>query len=336
MSEPTDDLVRLAERYTGKLRNALLEAYSSFLESVSEEDIMTAFKYGGVQGLATLASRIGTDMANSAVHVLADAWQESGRMIISLLPDGAVSDGFVFDNLPVGAISSAEEHRARFVTGISESARQTIIDAVTAGIITGSNPRKIARDFRSAIGLTEWQEGAVEHYREYLESLDPRALERALRDHRSDSVILRHIESGEPLDQEYIDSLVERYRQRMIKWRSEMIARVEAMRAVHMGEYESLYAAWLEGKISPDLRRFWVTAMDERVRANHAVIPERNKMGVTIDQSFDTPLGPMRYPLDPNGVAANVINCRCTVIYRIVHGLEDLPMYTRRLWARSK
>ena len=323
MKEPTDQLLYIADKYSTKMRNALLEAYRLFLESVSEEDILTALKYNGVQGLAELASQIGGDMANRVTPILTDAWQESGRAMLSLLPAGAVTGQVVFDSLPVWAVSSAEAHRARFVSEASETARQAVTEAVTANIIAGNNPRSTARDFRSAIGLTARQERAVWNYRNYLETLDMQALERDLRDHRSDSVVLRHIKNEQPLDEEYIDGLVERYRQRSLKWRSETIARVESMRAIHMGEYDSLYAAWSQGKLNPNLRRFWVAAMDERVRIAHRRIPLMNRQGVAVNEVFQTPLGPMRYPLDPEGVPENVINCRCTLIYRIVSGFTD-------------
>lgn len=332
MKEPIDELLYIAEKYTGKMREALLESYRLFLEEVSEEDVLTAFKYNGVQGLAELAAQTGGDMANRVTPILADAWQESGRLTLSLMPAGAVASGVVFDSLPVWAVSSAEAHRARFVTEASETARQAVTEAVTANIIAGNNPRKTARDFRSAVGLTARQELAVQHYREYLENLDMQALERELRDHRSDKVVLRHIREKEPLEEDYIDNLVERYRQRSLKWRSEMIARVESMRAIHMGEYESLYAAWTQGKIDPNLRRFWVTAMDERVRISHRRIPLMNRYGVAINQPFQTPLGPMRYPLDPEGVPANVVHCRCTLTYRIVQGIQDIPTQTERMY----
>ena len=335
MKEPMDELLYIAEKYTGKMRAALLESYKLFLEQVSEEDVLTAFKYNGIQGLADLAERTGGEIANRVTPILTNAWQESGRLTLSLLPAGAVAGGVVFDSLPVWAVSSAEAHRARFVSEAAETARQAVTEAVTANIVAGNNPRKTARDFRSAIGLTARQERAVRNYRSYLENLDMQALERELRDHRSDNFVLRHIMDRTPLEEEYIDGLVERYRQRSLKWRSEMIARVESMRAVHMGEYDSLYAAWAQGKIDPNLRRFWVTAMDERVRMSHRRIPMMNRMGVAINQPFETPLGPLRYPLDPDGTPANVVHCRCSLIYRIVRGVEDIPTQTERLFPSS-
>lgn len=319
--EPATELFYIAQQFTGKMRDALLESYKVFLEEYPEERILQELKRNGVQGLLELAEQAGGEIADRTVPVLSDAWRESGRATISMLPAGAATAGaIVFDSLPVGAVSAAEAHRARYVAEASDQAREAVVQAVSANIISGNSPRTTARLFRSSIGLTAWQEKAVENYRNYLESLDPRALERDLRDKRYDRTIARHIDEDVPLEENYIDRLVERYRQRTLKWRSEMIARVESMRAINMGEYESLLAAFRAGKLTAKLKRFWVTASDERVRASHAKIPLMNKEGRGVEEPFDTPLGPLLYPLDPNGLPANVINCRCRVTYRLVSG----------------
>ena len=319
--EPATELFYIAQQFTGKMRDALLESYKVFLEEYPEERILQELKRNGVQGLLELAEQAGGEIADRTVPVLSDAWRESGRATISLLPAGAATAGaIVFDSLPVGAVSAAEAHRARYVSEASEQAREAVVQAVTANIVSGNSPRTTARLFRSSIGLTAWQEKAVDNYRSALESLDSYALERELRDKRFDRTVARHIEDGTPMSSEYVDRLVERYRQRSLKWRSEMIARVEAMRAINMGEYDALLAAFKAGKITVNLKRFWVTASDERVRAAHVKIPLMNKEGRRVDEPFDTPLGPLMYPLDPNGLPANVINCRCRVTYRVVAG----------------
>lgn len=319
--EPATELFYIAQQFTGKMREALLESYKVFLEEYPEERILQELKRNGIQGLLELAEQAGGEIADRTVPVLSDAWRESGRATISLLPAGAATAGaIVFDSLPVGAVSAAEAHRARYVAEASEQAREAVVQAVTANIVSGNSPRTTARLFRSSIGLTAWQEKAVDNYRHALESLDSYALERELRDKRFDRTVARHIEEGTPMSSDYVDRLVERYRQRTLKWRSEMIARVESMRAINMGEYDALLAAYKAGKLSVSVKRFWVTASDERVRAAHAKIPLMNKDGRRIDEPFDTPLGPLMYPLDPNGLPANVINCRCRVTYRVVSG----------------
>jgi hypothetical protein len=54
---------------------------------------------------------------------------------------------------------------------------------------------------------------------------------------------------------------------------------------------------------------------DKNVRAAHLEIPLMNPAGVKLSECFVTPLGLMRYPLDPLGTAANVLGCRCLAIF---------------------
>jgi len=101
------------------------------------------------------------------------------------------------------------------------------------------------------------------------------------------------------------------------------IARTEALRAVSMGEYESLVQAKQQGKLDINLVRFWNYVPDERTRANHREIPKMNSEGVAVDVPFQTPLGALRFPRDPNGIAENVINCRCFLTYDVVEGVKN-------------
>lgn len=313
-----DQLLIIANKFSGKIRTALINSYREFLSRVSEDVIIAAYKRNGVMGLVELALSLEGELAKNVAPVLYDAWVQSGRIGISSLPSGSTIGIVTFDTLPVGAISAAEAFRLALVSNITETTRETVTQAISYSLAAGRNPIQTARDFRAAIGLSPTQLSAVYNYRRLLEETSPEALDRDLRDARSDRSVARAIESGTPLDEAQIDSLTERYRQRMVQWRAQTIARTESLRAINMGEYESILAAHRAGKISPFLRRFWIVSADERVRRNHLPIPQMNPSGVGIEESFQTPLGPLRYPLDPEGAARNVINCRCRVRYSII------------------
>lgn len=313
-----DQLLIIANKFSGKIREALINSYREFLGRVTEDVIIAAYKRNGVMGLVELALSLEGELAKNVAPVLYDAWVQSGRIGISSLPSGSTTGIVIFDTLPVGAISAAEAFRLALVSNITETTRETVTQAISYSIAAGRNPRQTAYDFRAAIGLTPSQLDVVQNYRRLLEEASPEALDRTLRDARSDRSVARAVESGISLDSDQIDSLTERYRQRMVKWRAETIARTESLRAINMGEYESILAAHKAGKISPYLKRFWIVSNDERVRRHHLDIPQLNSLGVGIEESFQTPLGPLRYPLDPEGAARNVINCRCRVRYSIV------------------
>lgn len=58
-----------------------------------------------------------------------------------------------------------------------------------------------------------------------------------------------------------------------------------------------------------NIRKQWLSAQDNRVRDSHAVL---NGQIRDIEDTFDNDL---LYPADPNGIPAEVYNCRCTLKY---------------------
>jgi uncharacterized protein with gpF-like domain len=101
------------------------------------------------------------------------------------------------------------------------------------------------------------------------------------------------------------------YKERTPQYRLEMIARTETIRASNAGSVE-LYQQW-------GVRQHeWLSTDDERTRS-----PERgdefdhvgaNGEVVNIGTPFMRTGEPMMFPGDPNGSAANSIQCRCTTI----------------------
>jgi len=205
------------------------------------------------------------------------------------------------------------------VTDISNDTMLRIQAVVGRGLSGGVNPLDIARDIKVSIGLTKRQNGWVENYRSYLENLDPSALRLTLRDRRFDSTVRRAIANGEPLSKDYIDRLVERYSEKALKYRSETIARTEALKAVHAGQ-KKLFDKYVQSGLLDrnQVRRFWHTSGDLKVREAHFLVPQMNPEGVSLDEPFKTPLGPLMYPGDPDGSPSNIINCRCVVFNRII------------------
>jgi uncharacterized protein with gpF-like domain len=83
------------------------------------------------------------------------------------------------------------------------------------------------------------------------------------------------------------------------------IARTETHSAYEEGRWESV-------KEAQPTHKMWLSSRDGKVRSfaagdefNHAIDGEI----VPIDELFSNGL---MYPLEPNGEAGNVINCRCT------------------------
>lgn len=97
--------------------------------------------------------------------------------------------------------------------------------------------------------------------------------------------------------------------------RGEMIARTE----VHGSAMEAGHtSAGLLSESGFEIRKVWLTTLDGREREAHA---DADGQEVGYDEPFDIDGEELMYPGDQNGSAANVINCRCDVIYDTPEGL---------------
>jgi len=202
---------------------------------------------------------------------------------------------------------------------IDQTTRDTIRQVIQSGTTAGDDPFAIARRIRGSIGLTQRQEAAVNNYERMLRALDPAVLERKLRDRRSDPTVARAISNDKALTDAQVRSLVDRYRDRYVKYRANVIGRTESIRAVQGAQWELFQDMINKGQIDArQVRRTWITTNDGHVRDAHVQIPSMNPRGVGQAETFSSPLGPILYPGDPSALAANTIQCRCAVFARII------------------
>lgn len=91
--------------------------------------------------------------------------------------------------------------------------------------------------------------------------------------------------------------------------RAYLIARTETGASVNLGQMATYKASGVE-------KKEWISTFDDRTRESHL---QMDGMIANIDETFEVPnytdggIDNMLYPLDPNGSAGNVCNCRCTV-----------------------
>lgn len=91
--------------------------------------------------------------------------------------------------------------------------------------------------------------------------------------------------------------------------RAETIARTETGKAIQAGHQGQGIAA--ERRLKVKVRNTWVTTLDGKERqAHHDANGQRRPLG----RKFDVGGEELRRPLDPDGSAANVINCRCILV----------------------
>jgi len=102
-------------------------------------------------------------------------------------------------------------------------------------------------------------------------------------------------------------------------YRARTIARTETIGAANAGSFRGAKASGVVGK------KKWLAAVDHRTRSSHVMADGQT---VGLDEKFSVGASRMDYPGDPTGGAAEVVNCRCTMLYeRVVDDAEtpDLP-----------
>lgn len=313
-----DPFPQLSIKTEKAINDALLNVWQAVKQSFTLAQIENAYITGGIAGIEALLNNLDPILASHLAPTLQTAMIDSGRMVIALLPAAAITTTAWIPSLSLSASRAAMDYELNLIREISMTTREAVRQAVIEAVATGKPPRAIARQFRSTIGLTEGQQKWVSNYRSALENGDlTKALSYELRDRRFDA----SVRNG-TLSQDKIDKMVERYEARTIKYRTEVIARTESLRAVEVGQFESVRQGIQDGHINPDLEKGWVVTTDGRERTWHY---ELKSKWVKFNEPFINSHGPLMYPRDPNGAADNTIQCRCRLRYRLPKRTENQP-----------
>jgi hypothetical protein len=216
------------------------------------------------------------------------------------------------------------------IVEIAEETREVARTVLTRGLEAGRAPRSVALDLvgrvdpltrnrvGGAIGLTDAQSQWAISAREELESLNPNYLTRKLRDKRLDGAFRKSIESGTPMPVAKIDAAVSRLQARTLRYRGENIARTEALSALSEGQNQAISQAIETAELDGEAtKKVWDATGDGNTRPDHSAADVRYAEGIPFDESFIVGGIAMKWPRDPSGGAAQVINCRCKLVTRI-------------------
>jgi len=158
-----------------------------------------------------------------------------------------------FDILGIKAVKWAEKHTAKLVTEVIEETKQAIRQEIKAGVDYGKSIQKIAKELRPIVGLTSRQAGAVAKYRRVLE------------------------EQGLP--EQKVASLVERYANKLHRFRTQMIARTETAAALSEGTlqgFEQIGVKKVQGVADEEACEYCLENIDGKIFTldeAHGVIP---------------------------------------------------------------
>ncbi|BAO53110.1 putative head morphogenesis protein [Pseudomonas phage KPP23] len=312
--ERIENAIRFAET---SIRRQFLELVRQAKDRLDLTEIADLLEAGRVDDALSESLLVMQQMGTVVVNVTITSAVASSAYI-----SGVTGVPIVFNQVNDRAVRMLQEANLRVIREMTSSQIEAIRQALIDGTTRGLNPRQQAVAFRDAIGLTARQEQAVANYRTMLEELNPEAFTRTLRDRRFDPTVRRAIQSGDALSPEQIDRMVERYREQTLRYRSEVIARTEALRAVHEADEEAFQQAMDSGDLEEDeIIQTWSTARDERVRGSHRPMNgQRRRLG----EPFTTGNGySIRYPGDSRAPASETIQCRCVLARRIQPRTRD-------------
>lgn len=310
--DPAERIERLLSTAEPELRAAFMGMVVEIKSALTLAEIADFIERGELEKALDAALRPAALLGEAYTDSYIAAARDTARELGVALGDIRL----VFDQTNAGAVNAINNNKLRLIQGFTQDQRATTRQALMNSIAQGENPIEAARRFRDSIGLTPRQELAVRNYRRALETGDSDALARALRDKRFDPTVRAAIDGKKPLTRAQIDKMVDRYRERMLKYRSEVIARTEALRSTHQGVDEMYRQAINAGELRPEsLSREWNTAKDERVRASHSAMHGQVQ---PFGQPFVSGNGNLlNYPGDPEAPPEETIQCRCAVGTRI-------------------
>ncbi|MGB6080220.1 MAG: phage minor head protein [Xanthobacteraceae bacterium] len=316
---------QLIDAWEPQLRKAFLDAVYAMRGRADIAQITAMLERRDVEGAL---KAVGLDPASFRLldRGIVNAFEAGALATETIIPVLRGADGFrtvfQFNIRNPAAETWLRTYSSTLVRDIVDDQRAMIRSYLQSGLAQGANPRTTAHDLvgrinkatgkreGGVIGLTSTQEQWLRNYEAELSSENPlSALNRKLRDARFDASVRKAAESGKPIPEALKAKMVTAYRNRALRLRAESIARSETITSLHTAQDQAIEQAIASGAIDREAVTFkWRSAKDKRVREAH-----RNLDGETAKygEAFQSDLGPIRYPGDPQAVAANRINCRC-------------------------
>ena len=267
---------------------------------------------GAVSGLVDAAERFAGEL-RGANHVAAQ------RTVEWL--EGETNRLVTFDETNIRSVRAMQSMRLDAIRQVTEDQRTTIRNTIADGLARGENPYVIAKDVKLSIGLTDYQRGIVTNFRRELETGQwGKAMNRELIDGRWTKKLQRLQRDGGGLAPAEIQSMVNKYSDNWVGFRSENIARTEGLRAAHRGYDTAIKNAVDNGTVQgEEFERKWNHKKHgQNWRQFHASM---NGQTVGLYEPFMSGLGnQLMYPCDPNAPIEETANCTCVVSTRMKRG----------------
>lgn len=293
-------------------------AFLAFIAGVNDEKVLAhladQLERGDLEGAMTTVDSYIVRFTDIVPTIQQAVGIATAAELAETVSSVAIAIGF--DASHPRAAQLARAARLNLVRELVDEQRAAIRQAVSRSFEEGVGTAGTARAFRGAIGLTSGQEQWVASFEGQLRGLDARVLSRALRDRRFDRTLERAVELRRPLTEAQISNMVERYRARALIYRSENIARTEAVRNTSLAREEALRQMIEQtGIATARVRRIWNATRDARTRDAHREMQGQER---AVEEPFlDGSGNSLMWPGDPSAPPETTINCRCTVTFSV-------------------
>lgn len=217
------------------------------------------------------------------------------------------------------SIDYGQQRAGALISGIQQTqlnaVRDTLALSLEQGVDVGSTGRilrgSVGLSPRQATALANYERGLTELYTTGRTSVTLRGLGRPLADARY---------SLDRLSEARIEEMVDRYRERLVNYRAEMIARTELARSANRGAYEEQMAQASDGLFGArSANRIWLTTPDDRLCEDCDAMDGQT---ISFLESFEYDSG--ADDEEPGAGEVTIMdvpplhpNCRCTTILEI-------------------
>ena len=352
------EIKALINKLEPQLREAFLEAMRDWRDNVDYKTLVDALERMDLQG-AIDALHIDPAVFNKYALVMQTAYVSAGittstyinkayartstRLSAAVARGGFLTPGnegasvqFRFNASNPRAEQWLREYSSIRITGYTEEQISTAQRVIVEGFSKGRGPKDIATDIAGRINrVTGRREGGivgtsspqatyVQNMRERLASGVPAEMRKVLksntlRDKRYDGTIKRAIRGEIALTDEQINTMTERYADRLIKRRAEDIARTETATGVLSARSESYRQALEKAGLPLDaVTKTWLHlgSNGKHARVQHVIMNNISVQGLTT--AFSMPSGArMQHAHDPTAGPGENVNCRCDTAYEI-------------------
>ena len=279
------ELLAAADAQIPGYRRILLDAAEQAGGNINWRTVEHHLKRGQWETAAQVVSNgwaPGAQQFESAIHAQTAQAMDAGASIAAAdlnLSQAAFGLGGTFRLVNPSAVLWASTRSSSLIVAITDQQRNAVRDLVRTVVAGGGTTDSVQKHIRQVVGLDPRRASALANFALYTTA------------HATQT----------PKGQAAAQRAIDRYRQRLLRSRAEVIARTEVLTSMNQGQQEAWIEAKNRGEIGAGLVKRWIVTPDDRLCPYCAPLHGQQ---VQVDQPFKTPYGDkMTPPAHPQ--------CRC-------------------------